>query len=109
MTATSTYSPSHVGPASLVAGQSQVPLRAAELLTYTQARACCGGISENSLRKLMNSLGVVPVQLSPRCVRIVRSELVAALAKLPRRTATEPPQLAAGKARARSGADSAAA
>jgi hypothetical protein len=66
------------------------------LLTFAEAGALIG-VGERKAHEVLPTL-VTPVVLGPRCVRIVRSELEAAVAKLPRRIApTEPAQLLRGK------------
>ncbi len=66
------------------------------LLTFAEAGELLG-VGERKAHNIVPTL-VTPVVLGPRCVRIVRAELEAAVANLPRRTApTEPAQLLRGK------------
>lgn len=62
------------------------------LVTFAEAGAMLG-VSERKAQIIVPTL-VTPVVLGPRCVRIVRAELEAAVANLPRRTdPVEPVQL----------------
>lgn len=66
------------------------------MLTFEEAGILLG-ISERKAHEVVSDL-VTPVVLGPRCVRVVRSELEAAVAGLPRRAApTEPFQLLRGR------------
>jgi hypothetical protein len=78
------------------AAQIATPIGSKLLLTYTEVGQLLG-VSERKAYDIVAGL-VDPVVLGPRCTRILRSELEAALAKLPRQTApTEPHQLLRGK------------
>ena len=66
------------------------------LLTFDEAGALIG-IGERKAHEVLPTL-VTPVVLGPRCTRIVRAELEAAVANLPRRVeAIEPAHLLRGK------------
>jgi hypothetical protein len=68
------------------------------LLSFAEVGADVLGVSERKAHDVIKQLGVVPVVLGPRCVRIVRAELEAALANLPRRVeVAEPACLLRGK------------
>lgn len=68
------------------------------LWTWRDLASRLGGVSENTARRIARDVGIVPVQLGPRCIRIVAAEAEAAIAKLPRRVdVQEPQQLLRGK------------
>jgi hypothetical protein len=82
----------HAAP---VPDHSATPTRKA-LITYAEAGKIMG-LGERKAREIVDKL-VTPVVLGPRCVRIVRAELEAALVNLPRRVkAIEPAHLLRGK------------
>ena len=85
--------PSGKAPGQSASGASP---REKVLLTYAEAGALMG-VSKRTAHNIVPTL-VQPVILGPRCVRIVRAELEAAVANLPRRTdPQEPAQLLRGK------------
>lgn len=84
------------GAAQRVPAVSPVSFSQKALLTFAEAGQVLG-ICERKAHDVVPTL-VTPVVLGPRCVRIVRAELEAAVANLPRRAApTEPHQLLRGK------------
>ena len=84
------------GMESLHAPQSPAKAQSAILLTDNRAAAALG-ISVRKFHELRHLLPP-PVQLGPRCVRWIRSELEEAAASLPRQDRpVEPAQLLRGK------------
>ena len=84
------------GTSRRVPAESPIEIKQKALLTFAEAGQVLG-ICERKAHDVVPTL-VTPVVLGPRCVRIVRAELEAAVANLPRRAApTEPQQLLRGK------------